>query len=334
MQGLELAEKYYHEIVGPAFREKFPGLYDQMAFGLVGPGSECYGYDDEISRDHDWGPKVCIWIPEGLFRERGEELQSVYNSLPGECCGFKGVNRRDLALRRDGVISTKSFYENYSGMGRPPNNNLQWLHQQDDQLAQCTNGKVFLDNLGEFSAFRRALLAYYPRDVWLKKIVSRCVMISQYGQYNLRRAQRRRDAPGEHYCWAMCTAEAAALAFLLKKKYRPFYKWQFKGLEELGDLGRQLITLMRRFYGPAGSQPETETGADSGVVERIVALLSDELIRLIRSSAAEGDPSFMRKLDDLHLDALQKENYLQDIGFAIQELIEDENIRNNYGFVE
>ncbi len=109
MKGLVLAEKYCKETVAPAFKAKFPGLYDQMAFGLAGPGSECYGYDDEISRDHDWGPKVCIWIPEGLFQERGEELQGLYDSLPGECCGFNGINRWDTALRRDGVISIKRF---------------------------------------------------------------------------------------------------------------------------------------------------------------------------------------------------------------------------------
>ncbi len=216
-------------------------------------------------------------------------------------------------------------------MGRPPHNNRQWLFQQDEQLAQSTNGKVFLDNLGEFSAFRRALLAYYPRDVWLKKIVSRCVMISQYGQYNLWRAHRRHDEPGVHYCRAMCTAETAALAFLIKKKYRPFYKWQFKGLEELGDLGRQLITLIRRLYGTSGIKPETETVSDTAVVEQIVSVLSEELIGVIK---AEGDTSLKRRMDAIQLEVLQKKNYLQDIGFAIQELIEDEDIRDNYGFVE
>ena len=56
MKGLELCELYYKEVGAPMIAGKFPGYEEKIAVGLVGDGSECFGYDDELSRDHDWGP--------------------------------------------------------------------------------------------------------------------------------------------------------------------------------------------------------------------------------------------------------------------------------------
>jgi len=62
MQGLSLCEKYFNEVGLPVLEKECGGLIDRMAFGLVGDGSECYGFDDKISRDHDWGAGFCIWL--------------------------------------------------------------------------------------------------------------------------------------------------------------------------------------------------------------------------------------------------------------------------------
>ena len=48
MKGMELARSYYEQY-GDQIRGMFPQYADRMAFGLVGEGSECYGYDDDIS---------------------------------------------------------------------------------------------------------------------------------------------------------------------------------------------------------------------------------------------------------------------------------------------
>lgn len=55
MKGLELAKRLYEERARKLFENELPDLIPQMAVGLVGEGSECFGFDDEISRDHDWG---------------------------------------------------------------------------------------------------------------------------------------------------------------------------------------------------------------------------------------------------------------------------------------
>ena len=66
MKGLELSRKFYETYGAPMLHEKFPELEDKLAIGLVGDGSECFGYDDDISRDHDFEPGFCIFVPDDI----------------------------------------------------------------------------------------------------------------------------------------------------------------------------------------------------------------------------------------------------------------------------
>lgn len=82
MKGLELSEAYYYDVCLPMINQKFHHMSDRIAVGLVGEGSECYGYDDEISRDHDWGASICIWLTEEDFQAWGNQLQEALLQLP------------------------------------------------------------------------------------------------------------------------------------------------------------------------------------------------------------------------------------------------------------
>ena len=64
MKGLEIARAFWEEYGKPMMEERFPELLPLVAVGLVGPGSECYGYDDEVSKDHDFEHGFCIWLPD------------------------------------------------------------------------------------------------------------------------------------------------------------------------------------------------------------------------------------------------------------------------------
>ena len=64
MKGLDLARAFYEEYGLPMLEEQFSDVLDKIAIGLTGSGSECYGYDDEISQDHDFEPGFCIFLPE------------------------------------------------------------------------------------------------------------------------------------------------------------------------------------------------------------------------------------------------------------------------------
>ena len=75
MKGLELSERFYLEYGAPMIHEKFPELEGLIAVGLAGSGSECFGYDDEISRDHDFEAGFCMFLPDESIIDRKAEFE-------------------------------------------------------------------------------------------------------------------------------------------------------------------------------------------------------------------------------------------------------------------
>ncbi|PSH03476.1 MAG: hypothetical protein CXZ00_12190 [Acidobacteria bacterium] len=237
MKGLELCEAYFREEGLPVLERECKELLDRMAFGLVGDGSDCYGFDDEISRDHDWGPGFCIWLTGEDYASFGPRVQQIYASLPGT---FKGYGRRQTSPQgggRVGALETSTFYSQFIGQYQPPSNYNEWMALPENALAAATNGKVFQDPLGKFSQIRCDLLQFYPEDVRLKKIAARCVSLGQSGQYNLPRCVKRGELFPAQYSETRFYADAMSLVFLLNRRYAPFYKWIHRAIRDLPILG-------------------------------------------------------------------------------------------------
>lgn len=238
MQGMEIAEKYYEQYGLPMVREVCPELEERAAFGLVGEGSQCFGYDDEISRDHDFGPGFCIWLLEDDFANYGGRLQAAYEMLPKEFMGLSTDNIQDKS--RVGVMPIDEFFFKYLGLSETPKTNREWLFLKETSLALCTNGKVFRDDNGSFTAFRRELCAFYPEDVLRKKVAARAAVMSQAGQYNLLRCLDRNDRVAAMLALAKFTEAAISMVYLLNRRYMPFYKWAYHGMQELPEM-RQAV---------------------------------------------------------------------------------------------
>lgn len=61
IKGLDLCKGFFNECAKPIIDKYFPNL--QYSAGLIGYGSDVLGYDDEISRDHMWGPvSICSCV--------------------------------------------------------------------------------------------------------------------------------------------------------------------------------------------------------------------------------------------------------------------------------
>ncbi len=240
MKGLELAQAYFRAAGLPMIRERFVDVAERAAAGLVGPGSECFGFDDELSRDHDWGPAFCLWLADDDHARIGAELQAAYAALPPifEGCGPRRASPGEEW--RVGAQRTSAFYRRFTGLDRPPERLEEWLRIPEESLATCTNGRVFRDPLGEFTRRREALLAYYPEDVRLKKIASLCITTAQTGQYNYARSLKRGDRFAAAYSAVTFAANAIRLVFLLNRRFAPFYKWLHRAVRELPTLGAEV----------------------------------------------------------------------------------------------
>lgn len=143
MKGQELSEKFFKEQGLPALRERFPHLLDYITAGLVGQGSECLGFDDEISRDHDWGASFCIWLPEDLYKKEHENLQKVYDQLEVSASGYPERNTVPQGRGRTGVLETGTFYYRRIGCRKVPETNKEWLYAPESAYSCATNGKLF-----------------------------------------------------------------------------------------------------------------------------------------------------------------------------------------------
>ena len=271
MKGLELSRRYWREVGRPALERDCPQVLESAAAGLAGEGSECFGYDDVISRDHDWGPGFCLWLDRETMARWGREAAAVYARLPPAFLGFRRLRPDPMSAGRVGVLETGAFYRRFFGLDRPPETLAEWRSLPETGLAAATNGAVFEDQNGTFTAFRRALLAYYPEDLRRKKLAARCALAAQSGQYNYARCRRRGDRVAALLALAQFIDHAQAAVFLLNRRYRPYYKWAQRALEDLPLPGRPGGPLLR---GLAGEQEDK-----TGDIEAVSALLIGELAR-------------------------------------------------------
>lgn len=244
MQGLELSRRYYEDICRPAVEQYLPAHIEKMAFGLVGDGSECYGFDDEISRDHDFGPRIMIWITSRDYTDFGIKLQEIIKNLPKKFLGFDGLNTSQYGKGREGVFRINEFYKKFTGLEHPPSTIHDWRLIPESNLSLATNGEVFSDPSGEFTGYRNVLLAGYPEDLRLKMMAARCMKIAQSGQYNYERSIKRREYVAAQMALAEFTDSAASMIYLMNKRYKPFYKWLHRGLRDLPVLGKETHKLL------------------------------------------------------------------------------------------
>lgn len=212
MTGQELARAFYQQRVRP--------LLDGVdhAAALLGDGSEVLGYDDEISTDHDFGPRVQIFTARPV-----------------------------PALPEGTVVTTAAaFFTDRLGVDPAAGMTLaDWLLTPSQRLASLTAGAVFHDPAGEL-ARRRTALDWYPDDVWRYVLAAQWLRIGQEEAF-VGRTGGTGDDLGSLVVAARVVRDLMRLAFLVERRWAPYSKWLgrgFAGLEVAAAVGPHLATAV------------------------------------------------------------------------------------------
>ncbi|TMR89463.1 DUF4037 domain-containing protein [Nonomuraea basaltis] len=232
--GIELSRAFYHEVVAPLV----PRLPHSAA--LIGPGSEVLAFDTARSADHDWGPRVLLFVAAG---EVAEVRAKVEAGLPGSfrglptVFGYHGEVRPGVTVTDLGAwLAERLGFDPRAGVSL-----LDWLAVPWQRLAEVTRGEVFYDGLGEGGLeAARAVLRWYPQDVWRYVLACQWRRIAQEEPFPGRCGEVG-DELGSAVVGARLAREVMRLALLLRRRYPPYAKWlgsalaRLPGSTELGE---------------------------------------------------------------------------------------------------
>jgi hypothetical protein len=241
--GLQLAREFYAEAVRPLLEEHFPRV--PYAAALLGPGSEVAGLDTERSTDHDWGPRLQLFLGTDDAEQHAPAITALLTSrLPASFHGYPvAFPLTSEPLTSEPLTSEPLTSEpgatlrhrvQVAGLGawltgelgfdpRPAVTLLDWLATPTQRLAEVTTGAVFHDGPGELTV-ARSRLAWYPRDVWLYLLACQWQRISQEEAFPGRCAEVG-DELGSAVVTARLTRDLMRLCLLMHRRYPPYSKW-------------------------------------------------------------------------------------------------------------
>jgi len=278
MKGLELSRKYYEEFGRPLLEAEFPDVLPFLAVGLAGSGSECFGFDDEVSEDHDFEPGFCIFLPgeELVDRRTAFRLERAYAKLPKEYLGFRRSLMQPVGGARRGVLRTAEFFSEKTGSPDGRLTGAQWLSVPESALAEAVNGELWADGFGEVTEIR-GRLKEYPEDIRLKKMAGQLLLMAQSGQYNYQRCLKHGEKAAAQLAVFEFVKSAAEVIFLLNRTYQPYYKWTFRALRALPKLSIE-AELMEYLLTSSNEPGEAEEkyAVIEGIAGDVAGALMDE----------------------------------------------------------
>ncbi|MBQ7727508.1 MAG: DUF4037 domain-containing protein [Clostridia bacterium] len=274
MQGIELARDYF-DAYGEDLLKSFPEALPHLAVGLVGSGSECFGFDDDISQDHDFEPGFCIFLPDETIvdRKTAFQIERAYAKLPRSFMGWERLKIQPVGGPRHGVIRIGDFLSDRIGKTTPDLSLRDWISLPEQSLAECTNGSLFFDHEGLFSAVREKL-HYLPEDVRLKKLAGCLLLMGQSGQYNYARCLKHGETGAAQLALFEFVQSTIHAVFLLNRVYLPYYKWSFKACSAL-KYHSDLVPLFELLI-ETGNEPE-QAEEKQAIIESIASDIIDSL---------------------------------------------------------
>jgi hypothetical protein len=236
--GSTLCGQFYWEIARPILDAHYPGLPHTAA--LAGSGSDVLGFDDETSSDHDWGPRVTLFLGLEDHARYAEAIRvTLAATLPPEFRGYPtnfsppdpddGGTQVLQAIaggpvnHRVKTLTVRGFLVDYLGFDvELPLEPADWLTFPEQKLRSLAATAVYHDEIGLQAVLAR--FAYYPHDVWLYLLAAGWARIGQE-EHLMGRAGMVGDEVGSALIGARLVRDVMRLCFLMERTYAPYPKW-------------------------------------------------------------------------------------------------------------
>ncbi len=249
LPGIELSARLYRDAVRPLLSRHLPGLVHTAA--LLGPGSEVLGFDTARSTDHNWGPRLHLFLRADDLAASGETISALLaEQLPATIAGYstnliavddQGTRHMRPANGRiqHAVVIAEPGDWLTGQLGFNPLAEitmLDWLATSTQALAEFTGGAVFHDGLDCLEPARRAL-AWYPDDLWRYVLACQWQRLSQEEAFAGRCAEVGDDL-GSAIVTARLARDLTRLCLLIHRTYPPYSKWLGSAFARLPCAGR------------------------------------------------------------------------------------------------
>jgi hypothetical protein len=215
---VELSGAFYQDVVRPLLVGR------AHSAALLGRGSDVLGYDTPRSTDHDWGPRVQIFLDhDDQVAEFDDQLEC---RLPEEFQGWPvRFGTSGTAQGHHVTVTTlPSWLRGRLGTDAGSRMSvLDWLLVPQQQLLGCVAGTVHADDTGALTALRRDL-AWYPDEVARWLVACQWHRIAQEEAFVARTAEVG-DEVGSAVTAARLVRDLIRLAMLLDHRYWPYQKW-------------------------------------------------------------------------------------------------------------
>ncbi len=307
IHGLDLAEQFYASAAKESLFEHFKGYIDKMAIGLVGEGSECFGFDDHISADHDFGPDFCVWLTREDYDFIGSELKIWYDSLPKEYMGFS--RNADNKAGRAGIWCIDDFFKYFTGYEKASDiQDANILLALDEAAMSCLfNGRVFHDPSGLFLSRRSQFYELFTEKIWNIKAAYALINLGKYGQYNYSRSMKRRDYVTAQITLYKYVEELLKLVHYVNHVFPPYYKWLKKSASNLDKLA--VLADLTNALADFADGREAWKSDSSGAADKIIGTIEIIASLIVQECTADG------LFHDL--DILPNELFLETYGKAL-----------------
>ncbi|GIO59867.1 DUF4037 domain-containing protein [Paenibacillus cineris] len=216
IKGIELCRRFHIEIVEPVMTDKYSFLSYSSA--LIGPGSEVLGYDTEMSTDHDWVPRVYLFLNQPDIGYSEHIQSTLQERAPERFYGFP------VDIGRSVITTVPRFIESYLAVNKIEElEPVDWLTFPSQSLLEITRGEVYRDDNGQLSTLRKRF-EYYPHDIWLYLMASSWQRIGQE-EHLMHRSGFIGDELGSAIIASRLVRDIINLCFLMERQYAPYPKW-------------------------------------------------------------------------------------------------------------